>query len=45
MQEKDYKEENKYGTLRKASSMPKLLGKERILEMGVYSELINVRYS
>jgi len=31
--------------MRTATSMPKLIGKERIIEMGVYSELINCRYS
>lgn len=31
--------------IRTASSMPKLIGKDRIIEMGVYSELINCRYA
>ena len=44
MQEADYEEKNKYGNMRTASSMPKLIGKERIIEIGVYSELINCRY-
>jgi len=30
--------------MRTATSMPKQVGKDRIIEMGVYSELINVRY-
>jgi 2-polyprenyl-3-methyl-5-hydroxy-6-metoxy-1,4-benzoquinol methylase len=30
--------------MRTATSMPKQIGKERIIEMGVYSELINCRY-
>lgn len=41
----DYEAVNKYGTLRKATSMKKQLGVNRkIKEMGVYSELINVHY-
>lgn len=42
--DEDYEAKNKYGTLRKATSMPKQIGKERIIEIGTYSELINVRY-
>lgn len=45
MQDEDYEEANKYGNVRKATSMPKQIGKERIIEMEVVSELINVRYS
>lgn len=44
MAEESYREANKYGTIRTATSMPRQIGKERIVEMGVYSELINVRY-
>lgn len=42
--EEDYEEENKYGNVRKATSIVKEIGKERIREIGVYSELINVAY-
>lgn len=42
--DEDYERENKYGTLRKATSITKEIGKDRIKEMGVYSELINVWY-
>ena len=42
--DEDYEEYNKHGTLRKATSITKEIGKERIQEMGVYSELINVHY-
>lgn len=45
MQDEDYTAVNKYGNTRTATSMPKQIGKERIIEMGVYSELINCRYS
>lgn len=31
--------------MRTATSMPKQIGKDRIIDMGVYSHLINVRYS
>lgn len=44
MQDEDYEKVNKYGTLRKATSITKEIGKQRIKEMGVYSELINVHY-
>lgn len=42
--DEDYESTNKYGTLRKATSMPKQVGKDRIKDIGVYSELINCRY-
>lgn len=42
--DEDYEKVNKYGTLRKATSITKEIGKNRIKEMGVYSELINVLY-
>ena len=44
MEDEDYEKENKYGNVRKATSITKEIGKERIQEMGVYSELINVWY-
>ncbi len=44
MEDKNYKKVNKYGTLREATSITKEIGKDRIKEMGLYSELINVRY-
>lgn len=42
--EDDYEATNKFGNVRKATSIVKEIGKERIKEMGVYSHLINVRY-
>jgi 2-polyprenyl-3-methyl-5-hydroxy-6-metoxy-1,4-benzoquinol methylase len=42
--DEDYEAENRYGNIRKATSITKEVGKERVKEMGVYSELINVRY-
>lgn len=42
--DEDYEAVNKYGTLRKATSITKEIGKDRIKTMGVYSELINVEY-
>lgn len=42
--DEDYEARNKYGTLRQATSITKQIGKERIIDMGVYSELINCRY-
>lgn len=42
--DEDYEAVNKYGTTRKATSITKEIGKDRIKEMGVYSELINVMY-
>jgi 2-polyprenyl-3-methyl-5-hydroxy-6-metoxy-1,4-benzoquinol methylase len=44
MEDEDYEEANKYGHVRKATSITKEIGKDRIKEMGVYSELINVWY-
>lgn len=43
-EDEDREETNKYGTLRKATSITKEIGKDRIKELGVYSHLINVRY-
>jgi len=42
--DEDYEAVNKYGNVRKATSISKEIGKQRIKEMGVYSHLINVRY-
>jgi 2-polyprenyl-3-methyl-5-hydroxy-6-metoxy-1,4-benzoquinol methylase len=42
--DEDYEAENIYGNVRKATSITKEIGKERIKEIGVYSELINVLY-
>lgn len=42
--EDDYEAENKFGNMRKATSIVKEIGKERIKEMGVFSHLINVWY-
>lgn len=42
--DEDYEAENKYGTVRKATSLSKAIGKERIVEMEVVNELINARY-
>lgn len=42
--DEDYEAVNKYGNTRKATSMPKQVGKERILSMDIWSELIHVRY-
>ena len=42
--DEDYEAVNKYGNTRKATSMSKQVGKDRIIDMGVYSELINCRY-
>ena len=42
--DEDYTAKNKYGNLRIATSMSKQVGKDRIIDMGVYSELINCRY-
>jgi 2-polyprenyl-3-methyl-5-hydroxy-6-metoxy-1,4-benzoquinol methylase len=41
--DEDYEAKNKYGTLRKASSITKLLKNYKIEEMDVINELINVR--
>ena len=40
----DYEAENKYGNVRKATSITKEIGKQRVKDIGVYSHLINVRY-
>jgi len=45
MADQDYEAVNKYGNTRKATSLSKRIGKERIISMGVYSELINCMYS
>lgn len=42
--DEDYEAANKYGNVRKATSITQEIGKERIREIGVYSHLINVRY-
>lgn len=42
--EEDYEAENKYGNVRKATSIVQEIGKERIQDIGVFSHLINVRY-
>jgi 2-polyprenyl-3-methyl-5-hydroxy-6-metoxy-1,4-benzoquinol methylase len=40
----DYERPNKFGTVRKATSIYKEIGEDRIKEIGVYNELINCRY-
>lgn len=45
MKDEDYEEENKYGHVRKATSITKEIGKDRIKDMQIYSELINVRFN
>lgn len=45
MSDEDYEAVNRFGNTRKATSMSKQIGKNRIISMGVYSHLINVRYS
>lgn len=42
--DEDYEATNKYGTLRKATSMSKQVGPKRIKSMAVYSELIHTVY-
>lgn len=42
--DEDYEAVNKYGNTRKATSLSKQIGKERIVSMEVYSELINCQY-
>jgi 2-polyprenyl-3-methyl-5-hydroxy-6-metoxy-1,4-benzoquinol methylase len=42
--DEDYEAVNKYGNIRKATSMSKQIGKDRIIEIGTYSELINCMY-
>lgn len=44
LKDEDYEEANKYGNVRKATSLPKQIGKERIVSMEVFSELIHARY-
>lgn len=44
LQDEDYKEANKYGNIRKATSIIKEVGQERIKDGRVISELINLRY-
>ena len=41
----DYERSNKYGTVRKATSIYKEIGEERIKELSVHNELINLRYT
>lgn len=40
----DYERPNKYGTVRKATSIYKEIGEDRIKEIAVHNELINCRY-
>lgn len=42
--DEDYEAMNKHGNVRKATSITKEIGKDRIKDIGVYSHLINVRY-
>lgn len=42
--DEDYEAVNKHGNTRKATSITKEIGKDRIKEMNVYSELINLHY-
>lgn len=42
--DEDYEAENKFGNVRKATSITKEIGKQRIQTIGVYSHLINVMY-
>lgn len=42
--DEDYEAKNKYGNTRKATSITKQIGKERVKDMEVINELINVRY-
>lgn len=42
--DEDYDEMNKYGNLRHASSITREIGKDRVKEMEVHNELINVLY-
>lgn len=44
MADEDYEKENKYGHVRKATSMPKEIGKERIVEMRRVNDQICVHY-
>lgn len=43
-EDEDYEAVNKHGHKRKATSIVKQVGKDRIKSMGVYSELINLHY-
>ncbi len=43
--DEDYTAVNKYGNTRTATSLSKQVGKERIISMEVYSELLNCRYT
>ena len=43
--DEDYEGVNKYGHTRKATSLSKQIGKDRIIDMDVVNELINCRYS
>lgn len=45
LKDEDYQETNKYGTLRTATSITKQIGKERIKDARVFSELIHLQYS
>ena len=42
--DEDYEQPNKYGNVRKATSITKEIGPDRIKDLGVYSQLINVLY-
>lgn len=42
--DEDYERPNKFGTVRKATSITKEIGKERVQSMSVHNELINVHY-
>ncbi len=42
--DEDYEAENKFGNVRKATSLSKEIGKDRIIEMAVHSHLINALY-
>lgn len=44
MEDQDRDEVNKYGHMRHATSITREIGKDRIIEMGCYSHLINVHY-
>lgn len=44
IEDENYQAMNKYGNVRTATSLSKQVGKERLMEMKVYSHLINARY-
>lgn len=44
VEDKDYEAKNKYGNVRKATSITQEIGKQRIQELEVFSDCINVRY-